>query len=118
MLHTEQGPLARLVVTDITALKAAQHSTLQHAARARQLHEELQTFLRSMTHELSTPQRQVEGFAALLERHLQPAGTTPARLLANLLQAARNLGVRWTSTVWSRWSSVNWRRCGRGAKCS
>ena len=91
------GRLTRVVLTDVTALKDAQRSTQRHAAQAAQLHQELQTFLRSMTHDLSAPQRQVEGFTELLGRHLQTTDAATAKLLKNLLQATRNLSALTTS---------------------
>lgn len=103
LLRGEAAPLARMVLTDITALKASQRSAQWHAAQAGALHEELQTFLRSVTHDLSAPQRQVEGFTALLSQHLQPtdqmADPVTARLLGNLSRAATNLGALTTSLI-------------------
>ncbi|OLV18637.1 sensor histidine kinase [Deinococcus marmoris] len=102
-LRDGAAPLIRMVLTDITALKESQRSAQWHATQALHLHEELQTFLRSITHDLSAPQRQVEGFTVLLAQHLQTTDqmTDPvtARLLKNLSQAAMNLGTLTTSLI-------------------
>ena len=103
LLRGGAAPQIRMVLTDITALKASQRSAQWHATQALHLHEELQTFLRSITHDLSAPQRQVEGFTALLNQHLQSTDqmTDPVtvRLLKNLSQAATNLGTLTTSLI-------------------
>ena len=103
LLRGGTAPQIRMVLTDITALKASQRSAQWHATQALHLHEELQTFLQSITHDLSAPQRQVEGFTALLGQHLQTTDqmTDPvtARLLKNLSQAATNLGELTTSLI-------------------
>ncbi|AFD27373.1 sensor histidine kinase [Deinococcus gobiensis] len=103
LLRGEAAPLARMVLTDITALKEFQRSAEWHATQAQSLHEELQTFLRSVTHDLSAPQRQIEGFTALLSQHLQSidhcVDQTSVRLLRNLSQAAVDLGALTTSLI-------------------
>ncbi|WP_161883642.1 sensor histidine kinase [Deinococcus alpinitundrae] len=99
LLQGEFTPLVRMVLTDITTLKESQRNTQRHVTQTLHLHEELQTFLRSMTHDLSAPQRQVEGFTALLSQHLQPTDEATARLLKDLLQASTNLGALTTSLI-------------------
>lgn len=99
LLRGEAAPLIRMVLTDITALKESQRSVRWHATQVLHLHEELQAFLRSVTHDLSAPQRQIEGFTVLLNQHLQPTDPFTARLLKNLSQATTNLGTLTTSLI-------------------
>ena len=65
-LARPQGMLARVVMTDISELKRAQRETEHRAAENELLNTELQSILRAMTHDLTRPMRQVEGFARLL----------------------------------------------------
>ncbi|WP_308424850.1 sensor histidine kinase [Deinococcus aerophilus] len=74
-----EQPYLRAAVTDITELKAAQaalanlNNTLEEriqarTAQIRELNEELETFVQTVTHNLQTPLRQFTSFAELLRR--------------------------------------------------
>ncbi|CAM4398303.1 sensor histidine kinase [Deinococcus marmoris] len=89
----QPASLARLTLTDITQLKTAQRETERRTRQAQQLSEELQTFLQSMTHDLSAPMRQVGDFARLLGQTLQTPDERSARLLENLLRAASHMNA-------------------------
>ena len=96
-----QGLLARMVMTDISELKRAQRETEHRAAENELLNTELQSILRAMTHDLTRPMRQVEGFAGLLGSSLHSPGhaldhaldEASARHLKHLLMAASEMGA-------------------------
>ncbi|CAM3765259.1 sensor histidine kinase [Deinococcus frigens] len=92
-LAGQPASLARLTLTDITELKTAQREAEQRTRQAQQASQELQTFLHSMTHDLSAPMRQVGGFAELLGQTLQTPDGRSARLLKDLLRAASDMNA-------------------------
>lgn len=85
-----EPPYLRAAVTDITALKRAQHDIAElnagleqrvqdRTARISELSEELEAFVQAVTHNLQTPLRQFTGLAALLRRRLpEHPGAAPA----------------------------------------
>ena len=92
-----QGLLARMVMTDISELKRAQRETEHRDAENELLNTELQSILRAMTHDLTRPMRQVEGFAGLLGSSLNSPDhaldEASARHLKHLLMAASEMGA-------------------------
>ena len=86
-----RGLLARMVLTDVSALKRLQRETEHQAAENRLLTTELQSILRAMTHDLTRPLRQVVGFAELLGKTLEAPDAASARHLRHLLLAASNM---------------------------
>jgi PAS domain S-box-containing protein len=96
-LQAGNGLVVRTVITDVSGLKNAQREAERHAAQVQQLAEELQTFLHAMTHDLTRPLRQVEGFAELLGKSLQTPDERSARHLKHLLSAAADMGALTTS---------------------
>lgn len=96
-LTARGGLVARIVLTDITALKRAEREAERRTAEARLLNEELQTFLHALTHDLTRPQRQVEAFAELLGSSLQTPDEKSAKHLKHLLSAASDMGALTTS---------------------
>ncbi len=75
-------PECRLTVTDITPQRAAQEEVLRLNAsleerverrtrHIRELSDELETFVYSVTHDLLTPLRHIRGFTQLLTRHFE-----------------------------------------------
>jgi chemotaxis family two-component system sensor kinase Cph1 len=61
------------------------------------LNEELQTFLRALTQDLTGPQRQIQGFAQFLNQSLIPSDVKSAKVLHHLLEAASDLGTLTTA---------------------
>ena len=96
-LTARGGLVARIVLTDITALKSAEREAERRTAEARLLNEELQTLLHALTHDLTRPQRQVEAFAELLGSSLQTPDEKSAKHLKHLLSAASDMGALTTS---------------------
>ena len=88
-----QGLLARMVLTDVSALKRSQRETEHWAAENELLNTELQSILRALTHDLTRPLRQVEGFAGLLGKSLEAPDEASARHLKHLLLAASDMGA-------------------------
>ncbi|THF68372.1 PAS domain S-box protein [Deinococcus sp. Arct2-2] len=96
-LHTPAGWRARMVLTDVTALKSAQQEADERRQEAQSLNAELQTFLRALTQDLTGPQRQIQGFAQFLKDSLTPADVKSAKVLQHLLEAASDLGTLTTA---------------------
>lgn len=88
----DSGLSVRTVISDITALKAAQREAEQRTAEAQLLNDELQTFLHTMTHDLTRPQRQMEGFVQLLSKSPTAPDARSAKLLGHLQEAAADRG--------------------------
>lgn len=77
-----EAPECRLTVTDITPQRAAQEEVLRLNAtleerverrtkHIRELSDELETFVYSVTHDLLTPLRHIRGFTQLMTRHFE-----------------------------------------------
>ena len=113
-------PLARAVLTDVSELKGVQreveqlnHTLEQQVERrtlqTRQLNEELQTFVYSITHDMTRPLRQVQGFSELLAQSMQtqsaqtkgaePLDERSARYLEHLRTAARHMSAQMNSLM-------------------
>lgn len=92
-LIDSSGLSARIALTDITALKTARREAEQRSAEAQRLNDELQTFLRTMTLDLTQPQRQIEGFVKLLGKSLTAPDARSAKLLGHLQEAAADMGA-------------------------
>ncbi|WP_424952957.1 sensor histidine kinase [Deinococcus sp.] len=112
---------ARAVLTDISDLKGAQreierlNQTLelrveQRTHHSQQLSEELRTFVYSVTHDMTRPLRQVQGFADLLTKHLRPGAAPDAdtqgepaqktlRYLAHLNEAAAQMNLQMAALI-------------------
>ena len=78
---SREPPYLRAAVTDITALKRAQHDIAElnagleqrvqdRTARIQELSEELEAFVQAVTHNLQTPLRQFTGLSVLLRRSM------------------------------------------------
>ncbi|UQN10178.1 ATP-binding protein [Deinococcus sp. QL22] len=92
-LLDSSGLSIRIALTDITALKTAQREAEQRSTEVQRLNEELQTFLRTMTLDLTQPQRQMEGFVKLLSKSLTAPDARSAKLLGHLQEAAADMGA-------------------------
>lgn len=109
-LSGQPQPVARAVLTDISALKSVQreverlNQTLeqqveQRTAQTRQLSEELRTFVYSMTHDMTRPLRQVQGFTELLAKTLQSPDDKSARYLEHLLEATGRMNAQMAALI-------------------
>ena len=96
-------PYARAAVVDITPLKTAQdtisalNATLEEriearTAQIRELNDELETFVQSVTRDLQTPLRQVSSFAALL-RGAAPGSDQAAHYLSEVLGGTERINT-------------------------
>jgi PAS domain S-box-containing protein len=92
VVFDSSGLLARAVLTDVTALRLAQREDEQRTTQMQQLNDELQLFLHTMTHDLTRPQRQMEGFVKLLSKSLKTPDDQSAKLLGHLQTAASDMG--------------------------
>jgi len=113
ILQGRPKPLARAVLTDVTALQDMQREverlnhTLeqrveQRTAQTRQLSEEMRTFVYSVTHDMTRPTRQIQGFAVLLRKSMGEPDESEekrAHYLALLLEASTRLNTQMASLI-------------------
>ena len=94
----EGPPQCRLTVTDITPQRLAQEEVLRlnttleerverRTKHVRELSEELETFVYSVTHDLLTPLRHIRGFTQLLTRHFTPQDEQQERYAQHVEQS-------------------------------
>ena len=109
MPGTEERQI-RAVLTDISDLKHSQREVERlnrvleqqverRTFQARQLNEELQTFVYSVTHDMTRPLRQIQGFAELLGRNRAALDERSTRHLDFLTQATRQMGEQMSSML-------------------
>ncbi|GGR40235.1 sensor histidine kinase [Deinococcus ruber] len=103
-------PMIRATLTDVGDLKRSQreverlNETLEQQVERRtfqvqQLHEELQTFVYSVAHDMTRPLRQIQGFSDLLTRHYPPSDEKSARYLSYLKLATTQMGEQMSALL-------------------